>query len=52
MNLAYIKPLLNKKSLGMALFGFSAGLPLLLIFSTLSVWLVNAGVGEKYDYFI
>ena len=44
MNLSYIKPLLNKKSLGMALFGFSAGLPLLLIFSTLSVWLVNAGV--------
>ena len=28
----------------MALFGFSAGLPLLLIFSTLSVWLVKAGV--------
>ena len=44
MNLLSIKPLLNKKALGMALFGFSAGLPLLLIFSTLSVWLVNAGV--------
>ena len=39
-----IKLLLNKKALGMALFGFSAGLPLLLIFSTLSVWLVKAGV--------
>ena len=28
----------------MSLLGFSAGLPLLLIFSTLSVWLVKAGV--------
>ena len=44
MNFFNIKPFLNKKSLGMALFGFSAGLPLLLIFSTLSVWLVKAGV--------
>lgn len=44
MRLLNIKPLLNKKAMGMALFGFSAGLPLLLIFSTLSVWLVKAGV--------
>ena len=44
MNFLNIKSLINKKSLGMALFGFSAGLPLLLIFSTLSVWLVKAGV--------
>jgi len=44
MNSLNIKLLLNKKSLGMSLLGFSAGLPLLLIFSTLSVWLVKAGV--------
>ena len=44
MNFFNIRSLVNKKSLGMALFGFSAGLPLLLIFSTLSVWLVKAGV--------
>mgnify|MGYP000347809235 FL=1 len=44
MNSLKIKSLLNKKSLGMSLLGFSAGLPLLLIFSTLSVWLVKAGV--------
>jgi len=44
MNFSVISSLVNKKSLGMALFGFSAGLPLLLIFSTLSVWLVKAGV--------
>ena len=44
MNSLKIKSLLNKKSLGMSLLGFSAGLPLLLIFSTLSVWLLKAGV--------
>jgi len=44
MNSLNFKLLINKKSLGMSLLGFSAGLPLLLIFSTLSVWLVKAGV--------
>ena len=44
MNSLNFKLLVNKKSLGMSLLGFSAGLPLLLIFSTLSVWLVKAGV--------
>lgn len=44
MNSLNIKLLLSRKSLGMSLLGFSAGLPLLLIFSTLSVWLVKAGV--------
>ena len=29
----------NKKLLTMFLFGFSAGLPLLLVFTTLSAWL-------------
>ena len=31
----------------MLLLGFSAGLPILLVFSTLSVWLVKAGVGRS-----
>ena len=31
----------------MFLFGFSSGLPILLVFSTLSVWLVKAGVGRS-----
>ena len=44
MKIHIIQPLLNKKSFNMALLGFSAGLPLLLIFSTLSVWLIKAGV--------
>lgn len=44
MNIFNIKPLLTRQSLHMSLLGFSAGLPLLLIFSTLSVWLVKAGV--------
>jgi len=44
MTILNIKPLLTKQSLHMSLLGFSAGLPLLLIFSTLSVWLVKAGV--------
>ncbi len=35
---------LDPRSLRMLLLGFSAGLPLLLVFSTLSVWLIKAGV--------
>jgi len=42
----YFNPLLNPKSLRMLFLGFSAGLPILLIFSTLSVWLVKAGVNR------
>ena len=42
----YFSPLVNPKSLRMLFFGFSAGLPILLIFSTLSVWLVKAGVNR------
>ena len=34
----------KEKSLKMLLFGFSSGLPILLVFSTLSVWLSKAGV--------
>jgi len=36
--------LLSARSLRMLLLGFSSGLPLLLVFSTLSVWLIKAGV--------
>ena len=35
---------LKDKSLKMLLFGFSSGLPILLVFSTLSVWLSKAGI--------
>ncbi len=35
---------LQPKALGLLFLGFSAGLPILLIFSTLSVWLREAGV--------
>ena len=34
----------KEKPLKMLLFGFSSGLPILLVFSTLSVWLSKAGV--------
>ncbi len=34
----------KKENLTMAGFGFSAGLPIMLVFSTLSVWLVKAGI--------
>ena len=34
----------EKKSIVMFLFGFSSGLPILLVFSTLSVWLIKAGI--------
>ncbi len=36
--------LLSARSLRMLLLGFSSGLPILLVFSTLSVWLFEAGV--------
>ena len=38
---------LNIKSIRMLLLGFSSGLPILLVFSTLSVWLVKAGVSRS-----
>ncbi len=37
---------LNPKAITMLFLGFSAGLPILLIFSTLSVWLREAGVAR------
>ena len=42
-----MKIFLNIKSLRMLFFGFSSGLPILLVFSTLSVWLVKAGVSRS-----
>jgi PAT family beta-lactamase induction signal transducer AmpG len=38
------KVFLDKRSITMLFFGFSAGLPILLIFSSLSLWLREAGV--------
>ena len=46
MRFSYLSPLLNPASLRMLLLGFVAGLPILLIFSTLSVWLFKAGVNR------
>ena len=37
----------KKKPLRMVCFGFSSGLPILLVFSTLSVWLVKAGINRS-----
>jgi PAT family beta-lactamase induction signal transducer AmpG len=37
----------QKKPLKMLCLGFSSGLPILLVFSTLSVWLVKAGVDRS-----
>ena len=37
----------DPRSIRMLLLGFSAGLPILLVFSTLSVWLVKAGVSRS-----
>ena len=39
--------LLNPKVLSMLFLGFSAGIPLLLIFSSLSLWLSEAGIERK-----
>ena len=46
MSLSYFSPLLNPNSLRMFFLGFAAGLPILLVFSTLSVWLFKAGVNR------
>jgi len=46
MTFSYLSPLFNPKSLRMLFLGFAAGLPILLIFSTLSVWLFKAGVNR------
>ena len=37
----------RKKPLKMICLGFSSGLPILLVFSTLSVWLVQAGINRS-----
>lgn len=42
-----IKVFFDEKSLKILLLGFSSGLPILLVFSTLSVWLVKAGVDRS-----
>ena len=42
-----LKIFFEKKPLKMICLGFSSGLPILLIFSTLSVWLVKAGVNRS-----
>ena len=41
------RSLLNPRVLAMLFLGFSAGIPLLLIFSSLSLWLNEAGIGRK-----
>ncbi|MFT6259581.1 MAG: PAT family beta-lactamase induction signal transducer AmpG, partial [Bermanella sp.] len=41
------KALLHKEVMYMLLLGFSAGLPILLIFSTLSLWLTEAGIEKS-----
>jgi len=46
MTFSYLSPLFNHRSLRMLFLGFAAGLPILLIFSTLSVWLFKAGVNR------
>ena len=43
----FMKIFLNIKSLRILLLGFSSGLPILLVFSTLSVWLVKAEVSRS-----
>ena len=37
----------DRRAFTMLLLGFAAGMPLLLIFSTLSLWLSEAGIEKK-----
>ncbi|MGB4335838.1 MAG: MFS transporter, partial [Chromatiaceae bacterium] len=41
---ATLRPFLDSRVIAMCFLGFSAGIPLLLIFSSLSLWLREAGV--------
>ena len=43
----FLKNFFDIRSIRILLLGFSAGLPILLVFSTLSVWLVKAGVSRS-----
>ena len=43
----FMKIFLNARSIRILLLGFSSGLPILLVFSTLSVWLVKAEVSRS-----
>jgi PAT family beta-lactamase induction signal transducer AmpG len=47
MNDHTLSRILDRRVLVMCLLGFSAGLPILLIFSTLSLWLSEAGVSRS-----
>ncbi|MDK4685240.1 MFS transporter [Kingella negevensis] len=42
----YVKSYLDRRAIALLLLGFSAGVPILLIFSTLSLWLTEAGVSR------
>jgi len=42
-----LKNFFDIRAIRILLLGFSAGLPILLVFSTLSVWLVKAGVSRS-----
>ena len=44
---SFMKIFFNIKSIRILLLGFSSGLPILLVFSTLSVWLVKAEVSRS-----
>jgi len=44
--LEFLKYLFNKKFAHMTLLGFSAGIPMLLIFSSLSLWLDQVGIAK------
>ena len=45
--MVYKNIFLQKKPLKMICLGFSSGLPILLVFSTLSVWLIKAGINRS-----
>ena len=42
----------TEKPLKMLMLGFSSGLPILLVFSTLSVWLTKAGIEALSLYLV
>ncbi|MEM7220108.1 MAG: MFS transporter [Pseudomonadota bacterium] len=50
--LDYLRPYLRREALSLLLLGFAAGLPLLLVFGTLSFWLREAGIDRSTIGFV
>jgi len=49
---SFFAPFLNREALRLLVLGFAAGLPIILVFGTLSAWLRDAGVERSTIGFV